>query len=155
MTTHSEQKFVPFTPDQLFEMVSDVQSYPKFLPWCVGARIRSADDELIVADLMIGYKLLRERFTSRVTLDRAKWKIETEFTDGPFKFLRNQWEFKLCPEGCQIVFLVEFEFRSTVLQKLVSVLFNEVVLRMVSAFEKRAYFLYGNTNRLSVQNAKE
>ena len=155
MTTHSEQKFVPFTPDQLFEMVSDVQSYPKFLPWCVGARIRSADDELIVADLMIGYKLLRERFTSRVTLDRAKWKIETEFTDGPFKFLRNQWEFKSCPEGCQIVFLVEFEFRSTVLRKLVSVLFNEVVLRMVSAFEKRAYFLYGNTNRLSVQNAKE
>jgi len=155
MTTHSEQKFVPFTPDQLFEMVSDVQSYPKFLPWCVGARIRSADDELIVADLMIGYKLLRERFTSRVTLDRAKWKIETEFTDGPFKFLRNQWEFKSCPEGCQIIFLVEFEFRSTVLQKLVSVLFNEVVLRMVSAFEKRAYFLYGNTNRLSVQNAKE
>ena len=155
MTTHSEQKFVPFTPDQLFEMVSDVQSYPKFLPWCVGARIRSADDELIVADLMIGYKLLRERFTSRVTLDRAKWKIETEFTDGPFKFLRNQWEFKSCPEGCQIVFLVEFEFRSTVLQKLVSVFFNEVVLRMVSAFEKRAYFLYGNTNRLSVQNAKE
>ena len=155
MTTHSEQKFVPFTPDQLFEMVSDVQSYPKFLPWCVGARIRSADDELIVADLMIGYKLLRERFTSRVTLDRAKWKIETEFTDGPFKFLRNQWEFKSCPEGCQIVFLVEFEFRSTVLQKLVSVLFNEVVLRMVSAFEKRAYFLYGNTNTLSVQNAKE
>ncbi len=155
MTTHSEQKFVPFSPDQLFEMVSDVQSYPKFLPWCVGARIRSADDELIVADLMIGYKLLRERFTSRVTLDRAKWKIETEFTDGPFKFLRNQWEFKSCPEGCQIVFLVEFEFRSTVLQKLVSVLFNEVVLRMVSAFEKRAYFLYGNTNRLSVQNAKE
>ena len=155
MTTHSEQKVVPFTPDQLFEMVSDVQSYPKFLPWCVGARIRSADDELIVADLMIGYKLLRERFTSRVTLDRAKWKIETEFTDGPFKFLRNQWEFKSCPEGCQIVFLVEFEFRSTVLQKLVSVLFNEVVLRMVSAFEKRAYFLYGNTNRLSVQNAKE
>ena len=136
-------------------MVSDVQSYPKFLPWCVGARIRSADDELIVADLMIGYKLLRARFTSRVTLDRAKWKIETEFTDGPFKFLRNQWEFKSCPEGCQIVFLVEFEFRSTVLQKLVSVLFNEVVLRMVSAFEKRAYFLYGNTNRLSVQNAKE
>ena len=111
MTTHSEQKLVPFTPDQLFEMVSDVQSYPKFLPWCVGARIRSADDELIVADLMIGYKLLRERFTSRVTLDRAKWKIETEFTDGPFKFLRNQWEFKSCPEGCQIVFLVEFEFR--------------------------------------------
>ena len=155
MTTHSEQKFVPFTPDQLFEMVSDVQSYPKFLPWCVGARIRSADDELIVADLMIGYKLLRGRFTSRVTLDREKWKIETEFTDGPFKFLRNQWEFKSCPEGCQIVFLVEFEFRSTVLQKLVSVLFNEVVLRMVSAFEKRAYFLYGNTNRLSVQNDEE
>ena len=77
MTTHSEQKFVPFTPDQLFEMVSDVQSYPKFLPWCVGARIRSADDELIVADLMIGYKLLRERFTSRVTLDLDKRKIDT------------------------------------------------------------------------------
>ena len=155
MPKHFQKRKVPYTEEQIFNLVADIDKYPEFLPWCVGARIRSADDELIVADLMIGYKLLRERFTSRVTLDRAKWKIETEFTDGPFKFLRNQWEFKSCPEGCQIVFLVEFEFRSTVLQKLVSVLFNEVVLRMVSAFEKRAYFLYGNTNRLSVQNAKE
>ena len=147
MTEHFEQKVVPFTPEQLFEMVSDVQSYPKFLPWCVGARIRSVEDELIVADLMIGYKLLRERFTSRVSLDRQNVIIRTEFTDGPFNFLRNRWEFKPYPRGCLIEFSVEFEFRSTVLQKLVSVLLNEVVLRMVSAFEKRAYFLYGDSTQ--------
>tara|TARA_B100000989_G_C19530182_1_gene469203 strand:- start:4482 stop:4955 length:474 start_codon:yes stop_codon:yes gene_type:complete len=154
MTKHSEQKVVPFTPEQLFEMVSDVQNYPKFLPWCVGARIRSVEDELIVADLMIGYKLLRERFTSRVSLDRKNSIIRTEFTDGPFNFLRNQWEFKSCSEGCLIDFSVEFEFRSSVLQKLVSVLLNEVVLRMVSAFEKRAYVLYGDLTQPSVLNDK-
>ena len=154
MTKHSELKVVPFKPEQLFEMVADVQSYPKFLPWCVGARIRSVENELIVADLMIGYKLLRERFTSRVSLDRQNVIIRTEFTDGPFNFLRNQWKFKPCPEGCLIDFSVEFEFRSTVLQKLVSVLLNEVVLRMVGAFEKRAYVLYADSTQPIVLNEK-
>lgn len=142
MTTHSEQRTVPYTPEQLFELVADVNSYPRFLPWCVGARIKSATEELIIADLMIGYKVLRERFTSRVSLDRESAKIKTEFTDGPFEFLTNQWHFKACPEGCIIEFSVEFEFRSSVLQTLVDVLFNEVVLRMVSAFERRARSLY-------------
>ena len=154
MTKHSELKVVPFKPEQLFEMVADVQSYPKFLPWCVGARIRSVENELIVADLMIGYKLLRERFTSRVSLDRQNVIIRTEFTDGPFNFLRNQWQFKPAPDGCLIDFSVEFEFRSSVLQKLVSVLLNEVVLRMVGAFEKRAYVLYGDSTQPIVLNEK-
>ena len=142
MTTHFEQRIVPYTPEQLFELVADVESYPKFLPWCVGARIKSANEALIVADLMIGYKLLRERFTSSVSLDKENIRIKAEFTEGPFEFLTNHWLFKPCPEGCIIEFSVEFEFRSSVLQKLVDVLFNEVVLRMVGAFEKRAHALY-------------
>ena len=103
---------------------------------------------------MIGYKLLRERFTSRVSLDRQNVIIRTEFTDGPFNFLRNQWQFKPAPDGCLIDFSVEFEFRSSVLQKLVSVLLNEVVLRMVGAFEKRAYVLYGDSTQSIVLNEK-
>ena len=142
MTTHSEKRIVPFTADQLFDLVADVESYPKFLPWCVGSRIRSSSETLIVADLMIGYKVIRERFTSRVCLDRTNSMIETEFTDGPFKFLNNRWLFADSPEGCVINFSVYFEFRSSILQNIVDVLFQEVVVRMVGAFEERAYYLY-------------
>ncbi|MBH67147.1 MAG: ubiquinone-binding protein [Rhodospirillaceae bacterium] len=142
MTTHSEKRIVPFTADQLFDLVADVENYPKFLPWCLGSRIRSTSETLIIADLLIGYKVIRERFTSRVCLDRRNCIIETEFTDGPFKFLNNRWLFAESPEGCVIDFSVHFEFRSSILQNLVDVLFQEVVVRMVGAFEDRAYRLY-------------
>lgn len=143
MTTHSEQRIVPFRPDQIFDLVADVARYPEFLPWCVGARVRSSEGNLIVADLMIGYKLVRERFTSKVTLDRAGLRIDTEFTDGPFKYLVNHWVFRDHPDGCLIDFHVDFEFRSLFLQKVIAVLFNEAVRRMVAAFEDRAHALHG------------
>ncbi len=146
MTSHSEQRIVPFSPEQLFELVADVERYPDFLPWCVGARIRSKHNELVIADLMIGYKLIRERFTSRVCLNREIKRINTEYTDGPFKFLKNHWVFRNHSDGCLIDFYLEFEFRSLVFQKLVGVMFNEAVYRMVGAFEDRARVLHGIDN---------
>ena len=144
MTFHHEKRIVPYTPDQLFELVADVRKYPEFLPWCVGARVTSEQKDLVIADLMIGYKLVRERFTSRVILDKENNLIKTEFSDGPFKFLNNQWVFNEYDGGCLIDFHVEFEFKSTFLQKIIVVLFNEAVERMVSAFEDRAHILYKN-----------
>ena len=142
MTSHNEKRIVPYTPSQLFDLVADVKKYPEFLPWCVGARIRSKEERLVIADLMIGYKLVRERFTSKVILDRKNKVIKTEFADGPFKFLNNRWSFLEDTEGCLIDFSVEFEFKSTFLQKIIIVLFNEAVERMVGAFEARAHALY-------------
>ena len=143
MTVYSEQRLIPFRPEQLFDLVADVRRYPEFLPWCVGARVRSADDGLIIADLMIGYKLVREHFSSRVTLDREAGRIDVVYADGPFKYLDNHWIFQDHPEGCLVDFYVDFEFRSAMLQKIIAVLFNEAVKRMVAAFETRAHALYG------------
>lgn len=151
MPTHAEKRVVPFSPDQLFDLVADVQRYPEFLPWCVGARIRKREGDLIVADLVIGYKMIRERFTSRVTLSRDKNRIDVEYADGPFKYLNNHWIFEQREDGCLIDFYVDFEFRSKMLQKIISVFFNEAVRRMVAAFESRAHDLYGPASAESSQ----
>lgn len=148
MKVHSERRVMPFKPEQIFELVGDVASYPEFLPWCTGARIRERDvtpsGEVLLADLMIGFKMVREKFTSRVTLDRPKMRIDVAYINGPFKHLNNHWTFSPTAEGkCQIDFHLEFEFSSIVLQKLIGVLFHEAVRRMVAAFEARAKQLYG------------
>jgi coenzyme Q-binding protein COQ10 len=110
----------------------------------MGARIRERSESLLVADLIIGFKFIRERFTSRVVLDRANLAIDVTYADGPFKHLSNRWRFERTVEGfCVIDFYVEFEFRSAMLQKLIGVLFHEAVKRMVAAFETRARVLYG------------
>lgn len=144
MPTHAEKRAVPFSPQQLFDLVADVQRYPEFLPWCVGARIRKREGNLIVADLVIGYKMIRERFTSKVTLSPERNRIDVEYADGPFKYLNNHWVFEPHDGGCMIDFYVDFEFKSRMLQKIIEVFFNEAVRRMVTAFESRAYELYGS-----------
>lgn len=143
MPRHEEKRVVPFRPDQIFDLVADVERYPEFLPWCVGARIRSRQPALVVADLVIGYKMVRERFTSRVALDRDDLKIDVAYADGPFRYLENHWTFREHPAGCEIDFFVEFEFKSRLLQGIITVVFNEAVRRMVAAFEARAHALYG------------
>jgi coenzyme Q-binding protein COQ10 len=142
MPTHAEQRVLPYTPEQLFDLVADVERYPEFLPWCVGARVRERRDNLIVADLLIGFRMFRERFTSKVTLARPR-RIDVAYSDGPFRYLDNHWIFEPADGGCRIDFFVDFEFRSAILQKLIGVLFNEAVRRMVAAFETRARQLYG------------
>ncbi|HXP30775.1 MAG TPA: type II toxin-antitoxin system RatA family toxin [Stellaceae bacterium] len=143
MPTHAEQRRLPYSAAQLFELVADVERYPEFLPWCVGARVRERTDKTIVADLIIGFKMVRERFTSRVVLDRPD-RIDVSYAEGPFRYLNNHWTFQPQPDGgCVIDFYVDFEFRSRMLQKIIEVLFHEAVRRMVSAFEARARRLYG------------
>lgn len=144
MATHAEKRVLPYAPDKLFDLVADIERYPEFLPWCIGARIRSRRENIVVADLVIGFKGIRERFTSRVTLSREKMRIDVAYLDGPFKYLNNHWIFNDAGDGaCEIDFFVDFEFRSRLLQKIIGVLFNEAVRRMVSAFEARAAVLYG------------
>ena len=143
MPTHAEKRLLPYTPEQLFDLVADVERYPEFLPWAVAARIRSREGNVITADLMIGFKMFRERFTSRVVLDRPQ-RIDVSYTEGPFKYLNNHWVFEpMAGGGTCIDFFVDFEFRSVILQRLIGMLFNEAVRRMVQAFETRARQLYG------------
>jgi coenzyme Q-binding protein COQ10 len=135
---------MPYRPEQLFDLVADVERYPEFLPWCVGARILKRSDAAIRADLAIGFKGIRERFTSQVTLDRPNLQIDVTYENGPFKYLDNHWRFEpLGTERCMLDFHVDFEFRSRILDMLMGRLFDEAVRRMVRAFEERADALYG------------
>lgn len=150
MPSHSEQKLMPYTPQQLFELVVDVERYPEFLPWCLAARIRQRASDSVTADLVIGFKLVRERFTSLVSFDRDRLLVNTRNVQGPFRHMRSDWAFKQHDEGCLVDFSVEFEFRSRVLQKLIQGLFEEAVRRMVAAFEARAVALYGTRGEESI-----
>ena len=143
MPTHAEQRVLRYTPEQLYRLVADVERYPEFLPWCLAARIRKRDETWLVADLVIGFRMIRERFTSHVALDEDQRKIDVVYAEGPFKHLENHWRFEAHEEGCLIDFYVDFEFRSKLLQTLIEGLFHEAVKRMVGAFEARAKDLYG------------
>lgn len=143
MPTHAERRVLPHTPQQLYDLVADVERYPEFLPWAVACRIRKRQDKVIWADLVIGFKLIRERFTSKVTLDPEQRHIHVEYVEGPFHHLNNHWAFEPHPDGCVVDFYVDFEFRNKVLQTIIGALFNEAVKRMVAAFEGRAKQLYG------------
>ncbi len=144
MPVHSEQRVLPYSPDQLFDLVADIERYPEFLPWCLAARILRREGDTLSADLLIGFKMVREKFTSRVTLDRANHRIDVTYEEGPFRFLNNHWVFQPADDGrSHVDFHVEFEFRSALLAKIIGVLFHEAVRRMVHAFETRAKQLYG------------
>ncbi|HYC04812.1 MAG TPA: type II toxin-antitoxin system RatA family toxin [Azospirillaceae bacterium] len=143
MPTHAEKRVLPYTPEQLFRLVAEVERYPEFLPWAVAARIRRREGNVFWADLVIGFKMVRERFTSKVTLSEPNRRIDVEYTEGPFHYLNNHWIFEPHPEGTLIDFYVDFEFRNVILQKIIGALFGEAVRRMVAAFEGRAHQLYG------------
>lgn len=144
MLRHIEQKHLPYTPEQMFDLVADVARYQEFAPWCIASRInRRESDSIFYADLIVGYKLFRERFSSKVVLEKPN-SIHIEYLKGPLKNLRNHWKFIRQPDGsCLIDFSVEFEFSNVALQTLANMFFNEVVKRMVGAFEARAQQLYG------------
>ena len=143
MPIHRETRILPYTVEQVFDLVADVARYPEFLPWCVACRVRKRESaNALTADLVVGFKMVREQFTSRVTLDRPS-SILVEYLQGPFEHLRNEWKFAAIPEGTKVEFFLTFEFRSKLLQKLIGVLFEEAVRRMVGAFETRAAQLYG------------
>ncbi|MBI1212256.1 MAG: type II toxin-antitoxin system RatA family toxin [Alphaproteobacteria bacterium] len=141
---HHETRVVPYTADQMFDLVADVARYPEFLPWVTAARIRTREAEAFVADVLVGFKSFREKFTSRVVLNRAKRVIIAEYLDGPFKHLTNRWHFEPKQDGgCTIDFDIDFEFKLRVLERLIGTLFDRAVMKMTDAFEARAAQLYG------------
>ncbi len=130
----------------MYRLVVDVEKYPEFLPWCVGARIRQRSEHKMVADVLIGYHMLRERFTSTVILEPER-KVTVDYASGPFNHLFNSWEFLPHKSGCRVKFEVAFDFRSKLLQEMMGLIFPRAVDKMVSAFEKRAADLYAPMSR--------
>ena len=154
MPRHSETRILPYSARQIYDLVADVARYPEFLPWTAAARIRSrtprADGtEVVEADLVISFKVFRERFGSRVILDPAALTIDTTYIEGPFRHMHSTWAFRDLEEGsgggrrCEVSFFVDFEFRNAILQKVIGVVFDEAMRRVVRAFEARAAVLYG------------
>ncbi|MFC0388626.1 type II toxin-antitoxin system RatA family toxin [Muricoccus vinaceus] len=142
MPTHAERKRLPYTPEQMFDLVADVRRYPEFLPWCVASRIVSRSEGELIADLTIGFKMFRETFRSRVGMERPD-HVHVEYLTGPFRYLNNHWRFAPAEGGCEVQFFVDFEFKSRLLQAVIGTVFNEAVRLMVRAFERRAMALYG------------
>jgi coenzyme Q-binding protein COQ10 len=144
MLSHVEQKTLPYTPEQMFDLVAGVDKYSEFTPWCVASRINKWEgDNVFYADLVIGYKLFREKFSSKVILDSPN-EVKIEYQKGPLKNLTNHWRFSEGESGsCVLDFSVEFEFKNQALQALANMFFNEVVKRMIGAFEARAHQIYG------------
>ena len=142
MPNHAEERFLPFTPEQMFDLVADIERYPEFLPWCVAARITRREGEVLTADMIVGFTAIREKFTSKVTLKRPD-RIDVEYIKGPFKYLKNSWIFVAKDHGCVIEFDIAFEVRSRLLRRLLEPLFGEAVRRMVAAFDRRAEVVYG------------
>ena len=152
MPRHSESRHLPYTPEQLFEMVADVGHYDEFLPWVVAVRVRSSSETETLADLVVGFSAFKERFTSRVVKERPD-RIVVDYVEGPLKYLHNEWRFEPAGDGgTNLHFSVDFAFRSRLFEALAGQMFDRALRRMTSAFEQRAAALYG-TSRSSAQSA--
>ena len=139
---------VPHSAEAMFALVADVDRYPEFVPFCesltVRGRRREGEREVLVADMAVGYKLLRENFTSKVTLDHPALSIRADYLDGPFRSMENSWHFAPHPDGgCTVEFCIQYEFRSKTLALLMGTLFEKVFARFSGAFEARADEIYG------------
>ncbi|WFL77090.1 type II toxin-antitoxin system RatA family toxin [Altererythrobacter arenosus] len=134
---------LPYSPEQMFDLVADVARYPEFLPWVVATRIKSNTDTEMVADMLVGFKAIREKFTSKVMKDRPR-QIDVHYLDGPLRDLDNNWTFKeMSDGGCEIHFCVDFTFRNAMFEAMAGQYFDRAFRRMVDAFEQRADQLYG------------
>ena len=152
MPRHSETRHLPYTPDQLFALVADVEHYPEFLPWVVAVRVRSSSEKETIADLVVGFSAFKERFTSRVVKDKPH-RICVDYVEGPLKYLHNEWSFDRAADGgSEVHFSVDFAFRSRLFESLAGAMFDRALRRMTDAFEQRAAALYGS-NRSSAQSA--
>jgi coenzyme Q-binding protein COQ10 len=151
MPRHSETKFLPYTPEQLFDLVADIARYDEFLPWVVAVRIRSSSETETVADLVVGFNAFKERFTSKVTKERPG-RILVDYVEGPLKYLHNEWRFEAAEGGTNVGFSVDFAFKSRIFEALAGQMFDRALRRMTSAFEQRAAALYG-ISKSSAQSA--
>jgi coenzyme Q-binding protein COQ10 len=142
MPRHSETRQLPYTPEQMFDLVADVARYGEFLPWVAAVRVRSNSATEMVADLIVGFKALRERFTSRVVKHRPD-HIHVDYLEGPLKHLSNDWKFRPDGQGGTLVdFCVDFAFRNRVFEAIAGQMFDTALRKMINAFEARAAELY-------------
>jgi coenzyme Q-binding protein COQ10 len=153
MPRHHEKRFLPYGAEAMYDLVADVGRYNEFLPWVSGVRVRSNTETEMVADLIVGFKSLREHFTSRVVKTRPR-SIHVDYLDGPLKFLRNEWIFEPAPGGCTIDFTVDFAFRNRIFEAIAGQVFDQALRKMINAFEKRADALYGAPSGISNSNAQ-
>ena len=155
MPRHHEKRVLPYSADAMYDLVADVARYPEFLPWVSAVRVRSDSETEMVADMVVGFASLRERFTSRVVKERPR-AIHVDYLDGPLKFLRNDWLFVPAAGGCVVDFNVEFAFRSRIFEAIAGQVFDSALRKMINAFEKRAEALYSlsaGINNSSAQSA--
>lgn len=146
MPSIRETTTLPYSAEQMFDLVADVGRYDEFLPWVVGVRIKSESESEMIADLLVGFKALREKFTSKVMKNRPH-SIEVIYLDGPMKDLDNCWTFRSLPEGgCEVDFSVDFTFRSRIFEALAGQYMDRAFHKMVTAFETRAAQLYGSSS---------
>jgi coenzyme Q-binding protein COQ10 len=139
---------VKHKPAEMFALVADVERYPEFLPLCeelrVIRRVQSGEGvETLVATMRVGYKAINESFTTRVTLDEPRQRIQVEYVDGPFKYLENRWSFREAPNGCEVEFYINYEFKSFALGLLMGSVFDRAFRKFTEAFEQRANTVYG------------
>lgn len=147
MPVHQLTRVLPYTPEQLFDLVGEVERYPDFVPWVTGmrtwnARTDEAGAQLVDAEAAVGFSLLKERFTTRVRRDAANRQVEVSLIRGPFKRLTNRWTFQPHPKGCEIAFFIDFEFKSRILQAILEANFDRAVDRLIGCFEDRARSLH-------------
>lgn len=148
MPAHHEIRTLPYSPEQMFTLVADIERYPEFLPWCLKARVRERKVDHLTADLVIGYSFFRETYTSHVTLAPFE-EIIVEYGGGPMSHLENRWHFRPTPgEGSEVEFYVDFSFSSSLLQRAIEGVFTEALFHMIEAFEKRAADLYGKKDQV-------
>jgi len=153
MPRHTEQRFLPYTPEQLFDLVADVGRYQEFLPWVAATRIRENSETEMVADLVVGFKALKETFTSKVH-KRRPHEIAIDYVEGPLKFLHNGWKFRAVNDGTEVDFCVDFAFKNRIFEALAGQMFDRALRRMIGAFEERAAALYGAGSGSSSPSAK-
>jgi coenzyme Q-binding protein COQ10 len=141
MPHHRETRLLPYTPEQLFDLVADVGRYQEFLPWVAATRVRSNNETEMVADLVVGFSALKETFTSRVRKERPR-EIDIDYIDGPLKYLHNRWIFTPDREGTAVDFCVDFAFKNRIFEALAGKMFDGALRKMIGAFEERAAALY-------------
>ena len=154
MPTHQEERLLPYTSRQLFDLVADVEKYPLFLPWCISCNITKKTINFIEADMTVGFKMIKEKFKTRVFLNSDNLTIDIEYLQGPFEYLQNQWRFKdYANNCCQLIFSIHYKFKSAFLQGLSAVFFTESLRKLTKAFENRAHQLY-KTNLLKIDHER-
>ncbi|WP_375402848.1 type II toxin-antitoxin system RatA family toxin [uncultured Sphingomonas sp.] len=144
MPSHQETRILSYTTEQMFDLVADVRDYPNFLPWVIALRVRRDDAAETLADMIVGFKGLRETFTSRVKKHRPD-HIHVDYVDGPLRHLRNEWCFRPDPAGCAVDFSVDFAFKNRIFERLAGTVFEGALRRMIGAFEARAAERYGTS----------